>query len=142
VDTVLSAAEAVLARHPAPALRLAHLVERLRADGTDAHLCQKRLRGLLERHPERFRVLDLWRGPWRPLRDRGVPDELEWDCWVAAVTDGEDPPGGDGVAGRMRDTVRWLARRLDARSLHQVTRWCRLALAEEMARSALHRPAA
>lgn len=141
MDAVLTAAETILRNHPAPALRLPELRERLRAAGPDRRLTDERLRGLLERHPGRFRVLDVWRGPWRALEARSGPAGLERDCWVA-VAAGPDAPLDGGLGGRMRESVRWLARRLDARSLHEVSRWHRLALSEEAARAALGRRAA
>lgn len=137
MNAILAAAEAILHRHPAPALRMADLLARLQTDGPDPRLRSGRLRRLLERDPDRFRVLDVWRGPWRPLRERTDPDEMDRSCWVAVVSENRDPPGGDVVAARMRESVRWLARRLDVRSLHEVTRWYRLALADEAARAAL-----
>ena len=141
MNAILTAAEAILRRHPAPALPMPELLERLRAEGPDRHLTDDRLRPLLEGYPTRFRVLDVWKGPWRPFRSHAPAARLGPDCWVAVVGDRTDPPDDGGVAGRMRETVRWLARRLDLRSRHEVTRWHRLVLAEEEARSALSQAA-
>lgn len=136
MDAILSLAEAILTRHPAPALRLDELLDRMRRAGPDRRLSALRLRRILERHPARFRVLDVWRGPWHPVRDDPTMAALGPACWVAVRGEPRDPRDG-GLGGRMRESVRWLARRLDARSRHDLLRWQRLALEEEAVRPAL-----
>ncbi len=144
MNAILSTAEAVLRRHPAPALPLAELTDRLRSSGPDRRLTEARLRGLLERHPGRFRLVEVWSAPWAGARSgRSAADPCPGRAlWVAAVHPDPDPPAGSGLAGPLRETVRWLAGRLDVRSRSAVARWHRMALAEEAARRALPRPAA
>lgn len=145
MHAVLSTAEALLRRHPAPALPLSELTARLRTAGPDRRLTDARLRDLLERHPGRFRLVEVWSDPWpgsgvsRRNRAGQVPGRV---FWVAAVRPDPDPPAGSGLAGPLRETVRWLAARLDVRSRSDVARWHRLALAEEAARRSLRDAAA
>ena len=141
MESILTAAETILHHHPAPALRIRHLLRRLVASGAHRRLTADRLRTLLARDPGRFRVLEVWTGPWRALRGPSAPGELAHDCWIAAIGPAPRPPG-PRVTGRMRESVRWLAHRLDPRYRHEVLRWHRLVLAEEATRGALGRGAA
>jgi hypothetical protein len=135
-------AESALREHPHPALRLAELVE-LIAEQVDRTLDGSRLRAILERHPDRFRILDPWRGPWRTAVTRDDADRRAGEVWVVAVVDPGDPPGGlGGAAQKMRESVRWLGRGVDPRSPTEVSRWYAIALSERAVRAAVARRAA
>ncbi len=146
MESILSCVEATLRRHPAPALSLSELLRLVVADGPDRSLDALRLRALLESSPDRFRVLDPWSGPWRFLRrrrrERRAPAGAS-DAWVVLVTD----PGGQDLAGSrparvLRESLRWMARGLDGRSLQDVGRLFRMVREEEGVRPSLRRKAA
>jgi hypothetical protein len=143
METYLRAAECILRRSDAPALHLTELLREVRLETRDLTLDAARLETALQRHPNLFRVLDPWRGPWRFLRSPdGSSPAHELDAWVVVVS---DPGDGDGVgrsgALRLRACVRWLARGVDRRSPRAVARWSAMAMSAEAARNAL-RPAA
>ena len=142
MDPIVSHAEAVLRRHPAPALKLSELAELLKSDLPRATLDLTVLRHRLERHPETFRFLDPWRGPWRHTREQ-IPGDLgAAEPWVLVVAD----PGADGVGSShpsrmMRESVRWIARSVDPRSAREVSRLHGIVLEERGARGALRQAA-
>jgi hypothetical protein len=129
MDALVRSAENVLRRHAAPALRLSELLGHVRADTGLRTLDQDRLRGVLETRPDRFRLLDPWRGPWRFVR-RASATARGTDPWVVVVGD----PGHEGGAqeGRPRPD-----RRLSAS-----VRWHGIAVASGAACTALGRKAA
>jgi hypothetical protein len=134
-------AEDTLRRHPHPALRLSELAE-LVAEQMDRTLDEPRLRSILEAHPDRFRILDPWRGPWRGAV---IHDDARTarEAWVVAVVDPDQPPDRPGSAAlKLRESVRWLGRGIDPRSPHEVSRWYAIALAERALREAVVRRAA
>jgi len=139
MDSCLVAAEAALRRSAAPALRLGDLLRHVRSDTRDPSLDRERLLRGLRTHPDLFRILDPWRGPWRFIRE---PDawggDPQLDPWVLTVS---DPAGGDGAGRpavrRMRSCVRWLATGVDTRSPRALAHWSRLALAADEARRTL-----
>jgi hypothetical protein len=145
MDALVRSAENVLRRHAAPALRLSELLGHVRSETGLRTLDAGRLRGVLETRPDRFRLLDPWRGPWRFVR-RGSTTGRGVDPWVVVVGD----PGDEGGAreGRPRPdrrlsaSVRWLALTLDATSGRTVSRWHGIAVASDAARTALARKAA
>ena len=133
MEPILSAAEQILRNSGAPALRLTMLAADLRGALGGLAVEVVRLRSVLEAHPERFRVLDPWRGPWRLLGD--AHPSGEGDPWVVAVRDdgnGSAPHGPPTLSRRLRESVRWLGVQLDARSADCVIRWQGM-LAEGMA---------
>jgi hypothetical protein len=134
-------AEGALREHTHPALRLRELVE-LVAQRVDRSLDGSRLRAILESYPERFRILDPWRGPWRSVLDGGPYTTAACDVWVVAVSAPENPPGGPSVAVKLRETVRWIGRGVDPRSQREVSRWYAIALAERALREAVTKQAA
>jgi hypothetical protein len=142
MEHVLSAAEQILRASGAPALRLTALLDELRATTGERSLQAPRLRSLLEGRPDRFRVLDPWRGPWRPVARleaaaRGEP-------WVVAVRDGGDATGAYAsprLTRRLRECVRWLGLDLDIASVRRVVRWQALVLEGLAAERALRRAA-
>lgn len=141
LNPIIEYAERILLEHPHPALRLTELHELL-AERFDRSLEQSRLRGMLEAHPKVFRVLDPWRGPWRsPAQPRAALYAA--DPWVIIVThpDGADHSQGP-TALKLRESVRWLAHDIDARSAYEVNRWYAIVLAERRARSVIQRKAA
>ena len=101
-----------------------------------------RLRGILEAHPDRFRLLDPWGGRWGSGGpwDSDEPD-LSVDVWVIGVAECDPPPGG-GAALKVRESVRWLARGVDPRSPREIGRWYAIALAERSLRRSSERRAA
>jgi hypothetical protein len=81
----------VVAEHPEPALPLGELARLVRgsgvAVGSDALL--RALAGA----PDRFRLIDLWRGPWSGLR---------WEKEALAHRRGRSAPGGPRGSRRRR----------------------------------------
>jgi hypothetical protein len=142
MDPIASLAEHTLLRSAHPALRLSELLESV-AEALDRSLDAKRLRAILESHPERFRVLEPWRGRW--VSPAGAPasaDRLD-EAWVVAIGQPDDPPDGSTpTAINLRESVRWLARGVDPRSNADVSRWYAIVLSERDVRSALTRRAA
>ena len=140
MNPISSLAEAVLGRHPFPALRLSELLE-LVAERVDRALDARRLRAVLEEHPERFRVFDPWRGPWRSVVAAGSGGNT--DPWVVLVSETAVEPDVDGrTALTLRESVRWLGRTIDARSATDVGRWYAIVLSERASRRAVTRRAA
>jgi hypothetical protein len=138
---IASFAEGALREHIHPALRLRELLE-LVTRRVDRSLDGGRLRAILESHPDRFRILDPWQGPWRSVvsvDDDGTPRS---DVWVIAVGPPDRPPGGPPVAAKLRETVRWIGRGIDPRSQREVSRWYAIALAERALREAVTKRAA
>lgn len=143
--------------HPHPALRLGELLGPI-ADRVDRSLTLDRLREALCEHPEAFRLLDPWKGPWRtvvpapsevPGRRAGSdtrqgqrPDPAEGVWVVLLVVPSGAPGSATGAQLTLRESVRWLARCIDARSPLSVSRWYAIALAERESRRALARRAA
>lgn len=138
MNAVARCAEVALRAHPHPTLRLSELVD-LVAELVDRGLTAPRLRAILEDHPERFRIIEPWRGPWRP-RVQAVQEGIA-QAWVVAVSDPGDRPGAPRTALRLRESVRWLGRGLDPRSRMDVSRWYAIVLAERATREAVVRRA-
>ena len=140
MNPIAQCAETTLRQHPHPALRLSELLD-LVAEQVDRTLDQARLKSILEGYPDRFRVLDPWRGAWRSA----LPHEAgrRQDVWVLAVADPSHPPDGPGpVALKMRESVRWLGRGIDPRSPHEVGRWHALVVSDRALRDAMAKRAA
>ena len=130
MNPIALCAEQELRAHTHPALRLFELLD-LVAERIDRSLDAARLRAVLEEHPDRFRVLEPWCGPWRPgAADRG------------RRPDPGDPPEAPRTALKLRESVRWLGRGVDPRSSIEVSRWYAIVLAERAAREAVVRRAA
>jgi len=143
MNQVLRHAEAVLRQHPAPALRLQELLGLVRASTKERTLDARLLRTLLEAHPDRFRLLDPWQGPWRLSGIDADRMQRGSDPWVVVVTD----PGAQDLdeprpAARLRESVRWMARGVDPRARRELIRWHALVLAARGAREMLARRAA
>ena len=142
MNPIVMCAESALRQHPHPALRLSELVQ-LVAERVDRTLDEHRLRSALESHPDRFRLLDPWRGPWRGTLARDSRDARSSDVWVVAVVDPTQPQDHPGAAAlKLRESVRWLGRGVDPRSPHEVSRWYAIVLAERAIREAVVRRAA
>lgn len=120
-----------LAATPEPTLRLSELHARI-GDRVGRRLDAAHLRSVLESDDAPFRVLDAWPGRWVGPGARPGPG----DPWVVAVS---DPQGSDGETDLLRESVRWLARAIDARSQSAVSRWCSIVLAERSARATIRR---
>lgn len=140
MEALVRSAETILRSQSAPALRLTELVERVRADTGMRTLDADRLRSALELRPDRFRLLDPWRGPWRFVREGDSSTDVV-EPWVVVVG---DPGAGAGahaerpdVARRLSASVRWLGMSVDERSRRALTRWHRMVVAERAARAAL-----
>ena len=130
MDAMLRAAEAALRRSPSPALALSQLVEEISAATGHRAPAPAELLEALRRHPERFKILDPGRGPWRFLArgSTSTPDEP----WVVSLGDPEDPSEGyaaDRLERRLRESIRRVAVELDADSPREVFRWRAMALA-------------
>ena len=141
MNPIATCAETALREHAHPALRMSELVD-LVARRVDRSLDVSRLRAVLESYPDRFRILDPWRGPWRSVLAADPEGGLACDVWVVAVTPPDRPAGGPPVAVKLRETVRWLGRGIDPRSPRQVSRWYAIALAERALREAVAKRAA
>jgi hypothetical protein len=142
MNPIALCAENALRQHPHPALRLSELVE-LVAERVDRTLDESRLRAILESHPDRFRILDPWRGPWRAAAADDHAEARHRDIWVVAVVEPSRPPDHAGpTALKLRESVRWLGRGIDPRSPLEVSRWYAIALAERAVREAVARRAA
>lgn len=142
MNPIVSCAEAVLRRHAHPALRLSELVE-LVGEQVDRALDAVRLRAVLEEHPDRFRILDPWRGPWRTVWSVPAAQREPREAWVVVVTDPATDPAEDrSPVLRLRESVRWLGRGIDPRSPTDVSRWYAIALSERETRRAVARRAA
>lgn len=140
MNPIAICAEQELRAHTHPALRLFELVD-LVAERIDRSLDAARLRAVLEEHPDRFRVLEPWCGPWRP----GTPDHgprKAGEAWVVGITDPGNAPDAPQAALKLRESVRWLGRGVDPRSSIEVSRWYAIVLAERAAREAVVRRAA
>lgn len=135
MNPIAAHAESVLQVAPHPALRLSELLELL-AERAGRSITLDRLRRALEDHPERFRILESWQGPWRVREARST------DAWVVAVEDPDTPPDEPPPVLRLRESVRWVALGMDGRSRMEVSRWYAIALAERDARRAVLRRAA
>lgn len=141
MNPIAACAEKALREHLHPALRLSELVA-LVAERLDRTLDAPRLRAALEDHPDRFRILDPWRGPWRTVLP-GARDAHPLDVWIVAVTDPGGPPRDDRSAVvKLRESVRWLGRGVDPRSPSEVGRWYAILMAERAVRRAVARRAA
>lgn len=139
MDRLLLAAEAALRHHAAPALRLTELLRQVRLRLGAITPDTEGLRRALQSRPDRFRVLDPWRGPWRHVaRDPALAPA--GDPWVVVVGDPGDD-GADCYAGtsddlsrtqeRLRASVRWLGTRLDGGTSRAVARFHVIAVAAE-----------
>lgn len=109
----------------------------------DRNLTPGRLRPILERHPESFRVLDTLPGGWggraHPSGGTGAVMQHVWVVGVDPVPPDHDPaaPSTHVSALRLRESVRWLARGLDGRSRVDTSRWDVIARAERATREIL-----
>ncbi|MEX0837005.1 MAG: hypothetical protein WD101_01645 [Gemmatimonadota bacterium] len=134
MNPIATCTEHFMAAHPHPALRIGEILAPV-ADRVDRSLTAARLRSALAEHPETFRLLDPWQGPWR-LRAESTPS-TEADVWVVLLAG----TGGDGATvgpvTTLRESVRWLARGIDPRSSLSVSRWYAIALAERESRRAI-----
>lgn len=127
-------AESVLHTTPHPALRLCELLDAL-VERAGRSLTLDRLREALEAHPDRFRILETWQGPWQ------VNERPGSYAWVVAIESPDVPPDEPPAALRLRESVRWVALGMDPRSRMEVSRWYAIAVAEREARRALVRQA-
>lgn len=156
MEPILQRAEEVLHRHPSPTMPLPELHRRLEARGRvpPAH----QLLELLARHPQRFRVLDAWPldsvdggqdAPptfgerQRRVRLRPAPCAVRALAGILVMAlDPPDPAEAQTAGGRLRESLRWMVRRSDARSRVLRLRVYRLALEEAEARRRLEGRAA
>ena len=141
MDPIVSCAERVLLDSAHPALRLSELLACV-AEHIDRTLDAARLRFILGSHPERFRILDPWKGSWHDPDATSAHDSCG-DTWVVAISEPGAPPDGAGpVEVGLRESVRWLARGVDARSRTEVGRWHAIAVSARDVRSEPPRRAA
>ena len=134
MDPLVQAAEDALLVHPHPALRLQELA-RLLTERIDRSLTEERLRTVLDRYPERFRVLDAWRGQRSVATGARPGPATRTDAWVIALGDGpERACGARAPDVRLRESVRWFARAMDGRSILAAGRWYAVVMEERDAR--------
>jgi hypothetical protein len=139
MNAIASQAEHTLRNSPHPALTLSELLESV-SEIVDRTLSAARLRAILEGHPDRFRILEPWRGPWRSPPGTSLDGKGRPEPWVVAVAEPDHPPDGASPAAiNLRESIRWLARGVDPRSPSDVSRWYALALSERSVRQALAR---
>lgn len=162
MNPIATCAVSFMEGHPHPALRLSELLPAV-ADQADRSLTLDRLRQALAEHPDSFRLLDPWKGPWRsaaPARSEipsmgvgyagrparrgdGRDADRTGDIWVVLLTEAAGSAGPSIDAHlTLRESVRWLARCIDTRSALSVSRWYAIALAERESRRALARRSA
>ena len=84
MNPIVTHAADLLHAHVHPALRLAELAE-LVAERFDRRMDGLRLRTLLEGHPDRFRILEPYGGPWRVPEAGGRP--MADEAWVVAIAE-------------------------------------------------------
>lgn len=118
MQTLADRAAEALARHPAPALPLDELVHQVRDGGT--LVGPEVLMRALEARPDLFRVLDPWRGPWRPAARARAQAGDPWPRWVVGIG---AQPRVSGAGGRLKSSVAWLGRTVDERSVVDLVRW-------------------
>lgn len=135
MNPIATCTEHFMAGHPHPALRIGELLAPV-AERVDRSLTTGRLRAALAEHPETFRLLDPWQGPWRVPAESAPATEA--DVWVVLLpgAGGQERPAG-GPVTTLRESVRWLARGIDPRSSMSVSRWYAIALAERESRRAI-----
>lgn len=119
METLADRAHRAALTHPVPALSLAELIRRLRAEGcpvTPSALIQA-----LESEPARFRLLRPWRGSLAILRDRGsdTTERPEDELMVVVVDGGSD----SDPLGQVRRSLALLGSELDDRSEIERSRW-------------------
>lgn len=154
MNPIATCAATFMEGHPHPALRLGELLPPV-ADHVDRSLTLDRLRQSLAEHPDAFRLLDPWAGPWRsagkvrsevstvPRRQARRDDDQAGDVWVVWLRDARGAGGPSGEPHlTLRESVRWLAKCIDTRSPLSVSRWYAIALAERESRRALARKSA
>jgi hypothetical protein len=147
MNPIATCTEHFMAAHPHPALRIGEILAPV-AERIDRSLTAGRLKAALAEHPETFRLLDPWQGPWR-VRTASA-SAAEADVWVVLLlvaTGGEPAAAGressaTGPVTTLRESVRWLARGIDPRSPLSVSRWYAIALAERESRRAIARRSA
>jgi len=140
MDTIMSHAEEVLTQHPAPAMALIELQQRLRERRPGLAPSCDSLRVLMENNPNRFRVLDPWHRPWPQTHDSCTAEAA--DVLVMTITRGTSNDGRLAMDARLRESVRWIARGIDVRSPRSLARLYALLLAERGARPRLRLRAA
>ena len=129
MEEILREAEEVLCGYPAAAMELTELHARLRhRRPVDTPSCAA-LRSLLESHPNRFRVVDPWSGPWLDPGDH--PRSETEHVVVVAVGSGAPSSGRLPPHLRLRESLRWVARGIDLRSRGGAARLYALLLAEK-----------
>lgn len=136
MESLLRSARRILRSHPAPALpfRQLHRLIALERAGPppDPDLLLERMRT----RPASFRIVDPWRGAWSPLtapaasraaaayRRRLARRGPALDVWVlSASEEAEAESGRDRPLARLRETIRWLGRSVDAGSPTALARW-------------------
>jgi hypothetical protein len=124
METLADRAHRLALAHPTPALPFPTLARLLREEGCP--VTPSALLSALHLEPERFRMLDPWRGPLSALGGtsgaregtRGAGDRL-----LVVATHGR---AGEGASERLRRDLVVLGRLLDEGSVLERSRWLRL----------------
>lgn len=114
------AVEDILQRRPLGALPLAQLVEALRASARVADH-EGDVQRALSAHPDRFRIVDPYRGPWR-IRPEGG-EQRRPGVWVVGLEDPPSAPLSTRLERVVVACVRTLAVALDQGSFTAGARW-------------------
>lgn len=148
METVADATCRAVARHPVPALSSAELHELVRRETGGPIPGPELLVQRIRHQPERFRVLDPWRGPWRPLRSgsrlRPVPAcplagaGIGSGWWVVPGGEGSAEAEPDRLCRTLRQTLASLGRGVDGESVTALTRWVGMVLEARATRAWLH----
>ncbi len=151
MQSLLHSARRILERHPAPALPFAELHRLLSEERAGPPPRPSFLLELMRARPGDFRILDPWRGPWQPVarssfggRERPYHRRLReagaaMDVWVLAAgrRDGPDVGEVSPTVRRLRESLHWLGRRVDADSPRALARWLGLVGREDRLRARL-----
>lgn len=136
MNPIVACAAQLLRAHPHATVRLSELLP-IVAERTDHSLDAHRLRLVLSDHPDHFRLVRPWDARWP---EACSPADAELGAWVVSVHRHDDV--GGLPACRLRESVRWVARAIDDRSVTDLARWQELATEEEALRPFFARRAA
>ncbi|MDH5759361.1 MAG: hypothetical protein OEZ65_07205 [Gemmatimonadota bacterium] len=134
MEMLLTLAESILRDHPAPAMPFGDLLVQVREHPSCSSVDGAKLLGVLKSAPDRVKILDPARGPWRPREGGSAPSPDAWVALLGTPRSGPSATSGTPALRILRESVRWLARGVDERSTSEVARWHRMVLEEAAVR--------